>query len=77
LKGKRDQFIKDNYVLDQNTGRLKLYNEHYLLQPIELNVYLTILKPKVSIDNKKAQFHFDVELKKFEICLQKMQYDQL
>jgi hypothetical protein len=64
--------MADNFELDCKSGKLLKYKDHYLLQPIELNVYMTMLKPKLSIDTKKAQFHFDVELKNFEICLQKM-----
>jgi len=52
LKSSRDSFIAEEYVLNKGTGKLHAYAEHYLLQPIELNVFMTMKKPKMAIETK-------------------------
>jgi len=52
LKSSRDSFIAEEYVLNNGTGKLHVYAEHYLLQPIELNVFMTMKKPKMAIETK-------------------------
>ena len=37
-KEAKTAFIADEYTLNPETGKIRAYKDHYLLQPIELNV---------------------------------------
>ena len=48
-KEAKTAFIADEYTLNPETGKIRAYKDHYLLQPIELNVQLKMLKPKIAV----------------------------